>query len=284
MLWFLLLPIALFVALWWCGQWIWTILFWIQLGDDASSEVYGRATSAVVALLVAVVVFVRLAVGRADHRFRWVCAFGTAILAALFVSMAGFDFVSRIEGWSAQDAAENYLAKFRDDNNPFIDPNAARRVIEDIPLDSEHGPARVRRFVLYYGDSPIREVNVASYGWWWWTLASSRPAIPFDLDRAVDHWETDPEEATEGLQEVITTYPNSDAAQWASDTLEGLRKNGRSDTPTWQSEMMRRLRENAKNRRRQQGLALTGSVYFQKVHVVSCCMLTRLRPERMPRR
>ena len=142
----------------------------------------------------------------------------------LFLTMLTYEYASRIEGWTAQGAAENYLAKFRGENHPFVAPGAPRRIVEEnIPFTGPF-PKPVRRFVLYYGNGPIQEVKVAPYGWFWWTLASSGPAYPFfEMDSAVTNWEADPEKSSEQLNEIINIYPDTEASRWASKTLESLK-------------------------------------------------------------
>ena len=253
LIWFLVLPIALFTTLWFSGRWIWTVFWWVFVfGDAGPYEEYARSTSAIVALLISAAAFVRLALGRINRRYLRITSWGAAALAALLATVLTHEFTHRIYGWSAQGAAENYLAKFRSENHPFVAPHAPRRIVEvNVPRPGED-PTQLgssRRFVLYYGDAAIQDVRVVPYGWFWWTFASSGPAYPVnDMDWAVDHWETDQEEATERLNAVIRSYPNSDASRWASESLKQLREKGSSGAPRWRSEMMRRLREHAAKR------------------------------------
>jgi hypothetical protein len=75
------------------------------------------------------------------------------------------------------------------------------------------------------------------------------PPTLFEMDRAVALWQTDPEKATEQLNEVIRKYPNTEASRWAAETLKKLREEG--SAPGWKAEMMRRLQEEARKRRAQ---------------------------------
>jgi hypothetical protein len=252
LLWILVLPTVVFIMLWFCGRGIWGIVFWsFVFGDAGPYEEYGRWVAAIVALLVAATILGRLSWGFASRRYLRICFAGTIALAAIFSAMWAQEFGSRIYGWSARGAAENYLAKLRVENHPFIDPNAPRRIAEEkVPQADPHSSKVNRRFVLYYGNAPIQYVHVAPHGWFWWTLAGSGPAYPFsDMDWAVAHWDTDREEATERLNAVIRNYPNSEASRSTSATLKTLREHGSGGAPSWKAEMLRRLQEETRKRR-----------------------------------
>jgi hypothetical protein len=194
LLWVLVLPMAVFIMLWFCGRGIWAIVFWsFVFGDAGPYEEYGQPVAAIVALLVAAAVFLRLCWGFASRRYPRICFAGTIALATVFATIWTQEFASRIDGWSARGAAENYFAKVRVENHPFIDPNAPRRIVEEsVPQPDDRSPKVNRRFVLYYGNSAIQYVHVAPHGWFWWTHSSSGPAYPFfDMDWAVAHWDTD---------------------------------------------------------------------------------------------
>jgi len=252
LLWFLVLPPVRFTTRWLCGRWIWTIFLWFPLGDDGPYEQYGKWMAAAVAFFLSAVVFVRLSLGLAKRRYRLICVVGTSILAALFAVMLAQAFTSRIYGWTARGAAESYLAKILVANHMAVAADGTRRIVEvDMPI-WEQNPRPVKRFILYYGDSPIQEVRVAPHGWWWWTFAGSGPAYVTEEYWAIDHWETDREEATKQLNEIIRKYPNSEASQRASRTLEWLREEG-SELRRWREEL-RRLHEQA-DRRRQSATA-----------------------------
>jgi hypothetical protein len=250
-LWYLILPTAFLVTFWFCGRWIWTIAFWIFVfGDAGPYEEYGRWVAAIVAVFVTVSLVVRLSLGLFSRRFLVVCVTGTALLTALSGVIVMTEIASRIDGWSARAAAENYLAKFRPEDHPFCQPNAEKRIVEEnVPL-SEPYPKPVRRFVLYCGAAPIRHVDVAPYGWWW-TFARSGPAYQVnDLDWAVEHWDTDREGATEKLQAIIRNYPHSEASRWAAETLQTLQKQGSEGVPTWRAEMIKKLRDEGNRRKK----------------------------------
>jgi hypothetical protein len=256
LIWLLLLPIVLFITLWFSGRWIWTVFWWgFVFGDAGPYEEYGRLSSGIVAIVVSATAFARLALGGISRRYLRITSWGTVASAGLFLAVQTHEFTHNIYGWTARSAAENYLAKFRGENHPFTAPDAPRRIVEEnIPRPGEDPTqlGRSRRFVLYYGDGPIQDVRVVPYGWFWWTFGSSVPTVPVtDMDWAVAHWETDQEEAAERLNAVIRKYPNSDASRWASATLKKLREQGSSGVRGWKSEMMRRLQEEASKRRAQ---------------------------------
>lgn len=248
--WIVFVPPGLFIVLYYCGLWIWTILLWFQFGDDGPYEQYGKSVAAAVATLAVGFFLIRLVAGRSDRQYRRVVLWGASAMALILASAFTLDFTNRILGWTASGAAESYLAKFHYDDSPYVAPGATRRVDEEaVPVMDGARPG-VRRFVLYFDDAPLQEVVVAPYGWCWWTLASSRPRTPITrLDRAIENWETERAEATELLEGVVRDYPNSEASRWASDTLDRLHKHGSDGTPRWQPAMMRRLREQAIRRR-----------------------------------
>jgi hypothetical protein len=70
LIWFLLLPIAIFVTLWFSGRWIWTVFYWLFVfGDAGPYEEYATFTSGIVALLISATVFTRLALGKFNRRY-----------------------------------------------------------------------------------------------------------------------------------------------------------------------------------------------------------------------
>jgi hypothetical protein len=243
--------------LWFCGRGIWVIVFWsFVFGDAGPYEEYGRWVAAIVALLVAATILVRLSWGFASRRYLRICFGGTIALAVVFGVMSAQEFASRIYGWSARGAAENYLARVRGENQPFIDPSAPRRVVEvDMPIWVQNplwvqNPRPLRRFVLCFGNTPTLEVRVAPYGWWWWTMAGSGPYPLIDLDWAAEHWNTHREEATERLNAIITNYPNTEAAEWASATLTSLREKRGPVASPWMSKRLKILQEELSRRRK----------------------------------
>jgi hypothetical protein len=254
LIWFLLLPIVLFVTLWFSGRWIWTVFYWLFVfGDAGPYEEYATLTSGIVAILTSATALARIALGKINQRYLRLTSWGTVASATLLLIVLTHEFAHRIYGWSAHAAAENYLSKFHGENHPFTSPDAPRRIVEVNPARPGEDPTqsgRSKRFVLYYGDAAIQDVRVVPYRWFWWTFASSVPQVPVtDMDWAVAHWETDQEEATKRLNEVIRNYPDSDASRWATKTLKKLREEG--DAPGWKAEMMQRLQEEARRRRSQ---------------------------------
>jgi len=178
LIWFLLLPIALFITLWFSGRWIWTVFWWAFIfGDAGPYEQYGTLTSGIVAMVISATVFARLALGRINRRYLRITSWGTVASAALFLTVITHEFTHRIYGWSARGAAENYLTRYRS-----MDPGRAKQIVE-VPTDKSAEPnSRVRTFVLYYGDEPQVRVHVAPFGKFWWTYGGSSNA-PDELEK-----------------------------------------------------------------------------------------------------
>jgi hypothetical protein len=172
LIWLLMLPIALFVTLWFSGIWIWTIFWWgFVFGDAGPYEQYGKFLSAIVAIVIATAVFVRLALGRINRRYLLVTFWTIVASSVLFVAVLTHEFTHRIYGWSARSAAENYLSSHR-----RMDPERPMQIVE-VPTDKAGDlDSRVRTFVLYYEDRPQVRVNVAPYGIFWWTYGGSSNA------------------------------------------------------------------------------------------------------------
>jgi hypothetical protein len=136
----------------------------------------------------------------------------------------GFRFASRIDGRSARGAAENWFSKFRAEDHPFIDPATPRQISEEDIPDTEPWADYVKRFVLRYGTARLAQVEVAPHGGWWWKIVGSSLIFPSDdIECAKDHWNSDRDEATDRLMEVIRDYPNTKASKRAEDMLRRLR-------------------------------------------------------------
>jgi hypothetical protein len=172
LLWFLLLPITLFVTLWFCGDWIWTIIWWLYVfGDVGPYEEYARSTSSIVAIVVSATVLTRLARGKINLPYLRIVSWCTVTLAALFFTLRTHEFTEQIYGWSAQGAAENYFS-----SGHCTDPQSTKQIVEVSADISDIANSRVRTFVLYCGDDPQWCINVAPYGAFWWTIGGSTNA------------------------------------------------------------------------------------------------------------
>jgi hypothetical protein len=178
LIWLLLLPVALFITLWFSGRWIWTIFWWgFVFGDAGPYEEYGRVSSGIVAIVISATTFARLSLGRINQRYVRITAWGTVAAATLFLTMLTHEFTHRIDGWSARGAAENYFKRYRS-----MDPECVKQVVE-VPADTSAEPtSRMRTFVLYCGDEPQWRVNVAPYGAFWWTIGGSSN-VPNELEK-----------------------------------------------------------------------------------------------------
>jgi hypothetical protein len=178
LIWFLLLPIALFISLWFSGRWIWALFWWVFVfGDAGPVEEYARLSSGIVAIVISAMAFSRLALSRINRRYLPVTSWGTAVLSTLLLTVLTHEFTYRIYGWSARGAAENYFANYRS-----MDPKCLKQ-IEEVPTDkSADLKSRVRTFLLYCGEEPQWRVYVAPYGAFWWTIGGSSNA-PDELEK-----------------------------------------------------------------------------------------------------
>jgi hypothetical protein len=223
LIWFLVLPWLLFGGLWYCGNLIWVIFWWLRLGDDGLYDQYARWSSLGVALCISGLVFVRLATGCVSRWFLRASLAGALILIAAMSSLTAWDFTQRIYGWSARGAAENFFAEVGVDNNPFIAPGTSPEIIE-VKIREVDIPSPVRRFELRYGKARIHQVNVAPYGRWWWTVGGSRSLSPDEILTYTNHYRDEHrEEAIQQLEALIQDFPNHEAARRAEATLRELR-------------------------------------------------------------
>jgi hypothetical protein len=80
LIWFLTLPVVVFLSIHYVGTASWDLLYWLIIGDEYDPTQPWRIGTAV-ALLASVMVFIRLAMGRAGLRYRRVTL--TASIALL---------------------------------------------------------------------------------------------------------------------------------------------------------------------------------------------------------
>jgi hypothetical protein len=218
----------LFAALWFSGAGVWEIFWYAILGEGngPSPVKIAQPTSTIVALLISLIVYLRLIAGFASDRFLRITVFYAFALSLFFAVALASKFASRISGWSARGAAENCLAGLPHGAEQFIDPNSAPRILEaGLPAEFQHAAGKSRRFVLYYGPTPIREAYFSAYGRWWWTATSSRSLFPSAnvYQKAEKLWNKDSSGATALLEAIIRDYPNSEASRRAEALLDDLR-------------------------------------------------------------
>ena len=108
LLWFIVLPMAAFLALWLAGGVALSLLMWLQWGD--AGHYYGKWTAPIVAAIASAILLVRLASGRVTRRYLRFNAWGAAVCLGLLGAMYFLNFAEGIDGWTAQEAAENQFA------------------------------------------------------------------------------------------------------------------------------------------------------------------------------
>jgi hypothetical protein len=106
LIWFLALPVVVFVAFQYAGRLSWDLAFWLFYGDEYDSRDPDRI-AIVIAFFTSVIVFIRLAIGRAGLRYRVVTLVGSVGLLGLFFGDRIIHFAARIEGSAAQSAAQD---------------------------------------------------------------------------------------------------------------------------------------------------------------------------------
>jgi hypothetical protein len=172
LLWFLALPTTLFLALWFSGRTVWTILWWLLYwGDAGPYERYGVSTAGLVAVIVPAILLARLATGRVSRNYVRFNTWGVGLCAVLFGAFQFIDFADGIDGWTARGAAENKFAHLME-GSEFYPARLPRRIVDETtPYLASH---RGRAFALYIGEARTAEVQVMPYYRWWWTVSSFR--------------------------------------------------------------------------------------------------------------
>lgn len=141
----------------------------------------------------------------------------------LLAAMAGvhfYEFVSRIEGRTAEAAAHNILARM-----PYHEPV---RLVEMTPAEAAEVDRKRRRAYWIMGtDEPRGRITVCRYRRFWWTYASSAGFRPSrdELSRAKEVLEKSPWESDNAaliLQSIVENYPNTPTAAEAGKLLESL--------------------------------------------------------------
>ncbi|MBX9791724.1 MAG: hypothetical protein K2Y37_22610 [Pirellulales bacterium] len=141
----------------------------------------------------------------------------------LIAAMAGvrfYDFAYRIEGWTAEDAAHNILARM-----PYDEPV---RLVEMTAAEGRDvDPSRRRVYLIMGADEPRGRIVVGRYRRFWWTFGSNEgfPPSREALSRAKEFLEKTPwdkDGARWSLQTIVENYPNTPAAAEAGALLESL--------------------------------------------------------------
>lgn len=180
LLWLLVLPTAVFIALWLSGRMILGLLLWLWPGERYLGLAIWLA--GFVALLVSHTLFVRMATGRAGRRYVQVTSCSAGLCAGLYGAMLFIEFAGRIDGWTARGALENKYA-FVTEGSEQHPAHLPRRIVDETTpvLASRGGKA----FAIYVDDVRVAEVQVMPYYRWWWSVGSSRySAFGVDLPAA----------------------------------------------------------------------------------------------------
>jgi hypothetical protein len=224
-IWFLALPTAVTVGLWFGARGVWErIYFFTLLADDENLSRAANVTATVLALVIPGIVFLRLMIGWAARRYRVMSLSGSLLVIALCFGQLTYEFIRGIDGWTAYGAAQNFFADSVSPDNPFIDPSATPRVVEE-DLSAEYpGWAKGGWFVLYYGPARIQYVHVVRHGPCWWTVTGSGSLLPnwSIFGMAEKYWDSQREKQTVKLEAIISDYPNSEASRKAKAVLEEL--------------------------------------------------------------
>jgi len=169
LLWLLVLPTAVFIALWLCGRMICGLLLWLWAGERYLQ--YWSWSAGLVALFVSVIVFIRMATGRATRRYLKVIAWCAGLCAGLYGAVLFIEFAGRIDGWTARGALESKYA-FAIEGSEQHPAHLPRRIVDETTpvLASRGGKA----FAIYVDDVRVAEVQVMPYYRWWWSVGSSR--------------------------------------------------------------------------------------------------------------
>jgi hypothetical protein len=225
--WVLLAPLE-FAALWpWLTGGIGILIWLLVFGDNMNERlhnIYIRTPATMIAVVTSVVVALRLARGAASRRFARIHLWGSVVLLLTYGALHGYDYVSRIEGTTAQRAAENIMARYY----PAHVAEGQRLVERNFDLDSGIDPTRSKCYYFMVGNEPTVRITVHKIGRLAWALGSSRPVLPSGdrIERAKQAIkENDPDLAEFILKEVIDDYPETAAESEARELLESLPRN-----------------------------------------------------------
>ena len=158
--------------------------------------------------------------GAASKTYRAIHLWIPIALIAAIASVYFYEFAHRIEGRTAEAAAQNILAR--------MSYNEPVRLVE--MTADEGGDIDTNRRRVYWimgADEPRGRIVVARYRRFWWTHASSGgfPPSQEELFRAKEVLEKSPwnsDNAVLILQSIVENYPNTPAAAEARAMLESL--------------------------------------------------------------
>jgi hypothetical protein len=179
--WFLIAPITVFVAYWFAGKLVWARIWMIRgIASPVQFPIgkYANWSSAIGALLLSSVVFVRLAIGAANRRYLQMAFFGPVLLLTASGATVAYPVIRTIDGWTDVGAAEKTLARIQSQTNP----NVPLRLVREIPTPSQspsYGSFPIRKeyssFVIYRGNEPITHIVVQPCARFWWTHQYTGP-------------------------------------------------------------------------------------------------------------
>jgi hypothetical protein len=177
LLWLIVLPTAVFIALWLCGRMIMGLLLWLWPGERYLGLAIWLA--GFVALLVSLTLFVRMATGRASRRYVQVISWGAGLCAGLYGAVLFIEFAGRIDGWTARGALENKY-EFVIEGSEQHPPHLPRRIVDETtPVVASRGG---KAFAIYVDDVRVLEARVMPrYRWWWAVSYSKYSALGVDM-------------------------------------------------------------------------------------------------------
>ncbi len=210
------------VALWfWLSMALGLLAWGFWIGDnDHWFYHYVWYFAALIALGVSGLSIWRYRRGVASRAYRAIHLWIPIGLIAAIASVYLYDFVSRIEGRTAEAAAQNILARM-----PYHEPV---RLVEMTRAEAgDVHSERCRTYWIMGTDEPRGRITVCRYRRFWWTYAGSGgfPPSQAELSRAKEvlektPWESD--RATLILRSIVDNYPNTPAAAAARELLESL--------------------------------------------------------------
>jgi len=216
------------VALWfWLSIALGLLAWGLWIGDnDHWFYHYAWLIGAVIATGIGALSAWRYRRGAASQTYRAVHLWIPIGLIAAIVGVHFYEFAHRIEGRTADTAAQNVLSRML-----YHEPV---RLVKMTPAEAgEVDTTRCQSYWIMGADEPRGRITVCRYRRFWWTFASSRgfPPSQAELSRAKEVLEKTPWESDNAvliLQSIVENYPNTSAAAEARELLESLAESSTS--------------------------------------------------------
>jgi len=175
LLWLLVIPIVVFVACWYAGQFLWPTI-WIAYSSlflsDLSSGDGWKLINGITSLSCAVVAFSRFVSGYASPWFLRRATLSVVSLVIITAGVFAYPQVALIDGWTDLGAAQNAMRQMG-----ISVAGGSVRLVREVPTRSQSPlyssfpvPENYSSFVVYKGERPINHIVVMPYLRYWWRI------------------------------------------------------------------------------------------------------------------